>query len=107
MKFEIKDVVIETLPRARKGKGEGEFAPDPSLCGPTTTCATTSSTCWCTCSGCTTLTHPRVKNYETKLSRYRDLESRLLKAVEELRRRQTFLSAHTARLKREKRKRAR
>jgi hypothetical protein len=96
MKFVVRDVIVETLPRPRKGKGERHHAaadsPQP--------CWTTKTTCWCTCSGCTTLTHASAKNYATKISRYRNLEAKLSAAMAELRRRQTLLKKESVRMSR-------
>jgi hypothetical protein len=97
VKFVITDLSIETLPEAPTSQGEGEFAAP----GSPQPCWTTSSTCWCTCSGCTTLTHPHTANYTEKLSELADLEERLTRSLAEVQRRSALLTAERARLEEE------
>lgn len=101
MRYLVKDLIVEGLPRPARGKGERNYIPK----GSPRPCWTTESTCWCTCSGCTTLTHPTAANYAAKISRYKNLETRLLQAIKELRRRQSLLRMEGARMRRKSVKR--
>jgi len=94
MKYVVKNLIIEALSKPPMGKGERKFIPvgSPRLCW------TTSTTCWCTCSGCTTLTHNGTAYCTTQISRYKDLEKDLVQAITELRRRQSLLQAEKTHL---------
>jgi hypothetical protein len=88
MKYIIKNLIIDVLPKPVKGKGERDYIPE-SKASPRP-CWTTSSTCWCTCGGCSSLTHPGVFSV-TKLSRHKNIETALLEGLAEVRRRQRLL----------------
>ncbi len=98
MKFVITDLSIETLPEPPMGQGEGEFVP----AGSREPCWTTSTTCFCTCSGCTSLTHNgTAKSHTEKLSELTDLEQRLTRALAEVQRRSALFTAEHARMQEE------
>jgi hypothetical protein len=90
MKYVIKNLVVEVLPKNIKGKGEGKSlkampAGSPSPCW----CTPEHPTCWCTCGGCSSLTHGGVvAGKREQLSKLKNLEKELLAGVKELRRRQ-------------------
>jgi hypothetical protein len=97
MKYIVNDLIIDVLPRSAKRKGErvkiSADSPMPCACTPQ------HPTCWCTCGGCTTLTHPSTADFAAKISKFKDLEKKLVQGIKEVRRRQAMLKAAKSRLK--------
>jgi hypothetical protein len=97
MKYIVNDLIIDVLPQPVKRKGEDlkNLGDSPMPCA----CTQHHPTCWCTCGGCTTLTHPFSADFTAKISKFKDLEKKLIQGIKEVRRRQALLKAVKLQLK--------